>query len=62
LDARARPTPVGSFNITELGGSGSNGVNTVYFLDTTGKAGPNGTGLPAPGAQLLTTGLYPGSR
>jgi len=77
------PTPVGSFNITELGdkadkigkddnfrgltiynnvlyytkGSGGNGVNTVYFLDTTGKACPNGTGLPAPGAQLPTTGL-----
>jgi hypothetical protein len=77
------PTPVGSFNITELGdkadkigkddnfrgltiynnvlyytkGSGSNGVDTVYFLDTTGKACPNGTGLPAPGAQLPTTGL-----
>jgi hypothetical protein len=38
-------------------GSGSNGVDTVYFLDTTGKACPNGTGLPAPGAQLPTTGL-----
>jgi hypothetical protein len=60
------PTPVGSFNITQLGdkadkigkddnfrgltifnsvlyyskGSGSNGVNTLYFLDTTG------TGVP----------------
>src|SRR4029077_14556010 len=33
-------------------GSGSNGVNTVYFLDTTGKACPNGTGVPAAGAQL----------
>ena len=77
------PTPVGSFNITELGdkadkigkddnfrgltlyhnvlyytkGSGGNGVNTVYFLDTTGTACPNGVGLPAPGAQLPTTGL-----
>ena len=56
------PTPVGSFNVTQLGlkadktgkdnnfrgmtvynnviyftkGSGSNGVNTVYFIDTTG--------------------------
>jgi hypothetical protein len=38
-------------------GSGGNGVNTVYFLDTTGKACPNGTGLPAPDAQLPTTGL-----
>jgi hypothetical protein len=30
----------------------SNGVNTVYFLDTTGKACPKGTGLPQPGAAL----------
>ncbi len=77
------PTPVGSFNITELGdkadkigkddnfrglaiynnvlyytkGSGGNGVNTVYFLDTTGKACPNGVGLPAAGAQLPTSPL-----
>jgi hypothetical protein len=77
------PTPVGSFNITQLGekpdkigkddnfrglaiynnvlyytkGSGGNGVNTVYFLDTTGKACPNGVGLPAAGAQLPTAGL-----
>ncbi len=27
-------------------GSGGNGVNTVYFLDTTGQACPNGVGLP----------------
>ena len=33
-------------------GSGGNGVNTVYFLDTTGSACPKGVGLPAPGAQL----------
>jgi len=33
-------------------GSGGNGVNTVYFLDTTGHACPNGTGVPAAGAQL----------
>ncbi len=72
------PTPVGSFNITELGlphdkigkdnnfrgetifdnvlyytkGSGGNGVNTVYFVDTTGHACPNGVGLPVPGAAL----------
>ena len=77
------PTPVGSFNITQLGdkpdkigkddnfrglaiynnvlyytkGSGGNGVNTVYFLDTTGTACPNGVGVPVPGAQLPTTGL-----
>jgi hypothetical protein len=72
------PTPVGSFNVTQLGdkadkigkdtnfrgltifnnvvyytkGSGSNGVNTVYFLDTTGKACPAGVGLPAANAKL----------
>ena len=28
-------------------GSGSNGVDTVYFVDTTGKACPNGVGVPA---------------
>jgi hypothetical protein len=33
-------------------GSGSNGVNTVYFVDTSGKACPNGVGVPAPGATL----------
>jgi hypothetical protein len=38
-------------------GSGGNGVNTVYFLDTTGTACPNGVGLPVPGAPLPTTGL-----
>ena len=74
------PTPVGSFNITELGlahdkigkdnnfrgetvfdnvlyytkGSGGNGVNTVYFVDTTGHACPNGVGLPVAGAALPT--------
>jgi len=36
-------------------GSGGNGVNTVYFIDTTGTACPNGTGLPAPGAALPTS-------
>ncbi len=42
-------------------GSGSNGVNTVYFVDTTGfdsngnpLACPNGTGLPRPSAALPT--------
>jgi len=81
--AAGTPTPVGSFNVTQLGdkadkigkddnfrglaiynnvlyytkGSGSNGVNTVYFLDTTGQACPNGTGLPAAGAQLPTSPL-----
>jgi len=76
-----QPTPLGSFNITQLGdpldkstkdnnyrgiainnnviyytkGSGGNGVNTVYFVDTTGNACPNGIGLPEPGAQLPTS-------
>ena len=37
-------------------GSGSNGINTVYFLDTTGKACPGtGVGLPQPGATLPTS-------
>lgn len=77
------PTPVASFNVTELKdkadkigkddnfrgmtvfhnvvyytkGSGGNGVNTVYFVDTTGTACPNGTGLPVPGAKLPTSQL-----
>jgi hypothetical protein len=38
-------------------GSGSNGVNTVYFLDTTGKACPDGAGFPQPDAKLPTTAL-----
>jgi len=33
-------------------GSGGNGVNTVYFIDTSGHACPNGVGLPVPGATL----------
>lgn len=78
--APGAPTPVGNFNITQLGnaadksakddnfrgltlsnnvlynskGSGGNGVNTVYFLDTTGTACPNGVGLPSPTATLPT--------
>ena len=80
-----QPTPVGSFNITELPGvtkadkvgkddnfrglalynnvlyytkgSGGNGVDTVYFLDTTGTACPNGVGLPVAGAPLPTTDI-----
>jgi hypothetical protein len=85
------PTPVGSFNITQLGqkadkvgkdtnfrgltifndvvyttkGSGSNGVNTVYFIDTTGfdangkpLACPNGVGVPGAGAKLPTTPIF----
>ena len=38
-------------------GSGSNGVNTVYFIDTTGKACPNGVGVPVAGAALPTEPL-----
>jgi hypothetical protein len=38
-------------------GSGSNGVNTVYFVDTTGTACPNGVGVPVLGASLPTTPL-----
>ena len=36
-------------------GSGGNGVDTVYFVDTTGKACPTGIGLPEPGAPLPTS-------
>jgi hypothetical protein len=35
-------------------GSGSNGVNTVYFLNTTGAACPSGSGLPSTTASLPT--------
>ncbi len=38
-------------------GSGSNGVNTVYFVDTTGRACPSGVGVPAAGAALPTEPL-----
>lgn len=38
-------------------GSGSNGVNTVYFVDTTGTACPTGVGLPVAGAKLPTSAL-----
>ena len=39
-------------------GSGSNGVNTVYFIDTTGTACPGtGIGLPVANAPLPTTDL-----
>jgi hypothetical protein len=40
-------------------GSGSNGVNTVYFVDTTGSVctDTNGVGLPAPGASLPASPL-----
>lgn len=35
-------------------GSGSNGVDTVYFVDTTGTACPAGVGTPVPGAPMPT--------
>jgi hypothetical protein len=38
-------------------GSGSNGVDSVYFLDTTGTACPDGVGLPVAGAKLPTSGI-----
>ena len=38
-------------------GSGGNGVNTVYFVDTTGTACPNGVGLPSDSAPLPIAGL-----
>lgn len=38
-------------------GSGGNGVNTVYFVDTTGKACPKGVGVPAAGAPLPASPL-----
>ena len=37
-------------------GSGGNGVDTVYFVDTTGTACPNGVGTPVPGAPQPATG------
>ncbi|RKR75668.1 hypothetical protein [Frondihabitans australicus] len=36
-------------------GSGSNGVDTIYFIDTTGKACPTGVGTPIRGAAAPTT-------
>jgi hypothetical protein len=85
------PTPVASFNVSQLAGvpastdkvgkddnfrgmtlfnnvlyvtkgSGSNGVNTVYFVDTTGTACPStsatpGIGLPVPNAPLPSTSI-----
>ena len=83
LQVPGLPTPVASFNVTQLGdpadklgkddnfrgltifnnvvyftkGSGGNGVNTVYFIDTTGNACPTGYGLPSKNAKLPTTPL-----
>jgi hypothetical protein len=39
-------------------GSGGNGVDTIYFVDTTGKACPSGFGLPEPGASPPTTSNF----
>jgi len=36
-------------------GSGSNGIDTIYFVDTTGTACPQGVGLPVAGAPLPTS-------
>lgn len=41
-------------------GSGGKGISTVYFVDTTGKACPNGYGVPQPGAPLPTAPLGEG--
>ena len=38
-------------------GSGGNGDNTVYFVDTTGSACPNGSGVPSSAATLPTEPL-----
>lgn len=38
-------------------GSGGNGVNTVYFVDTTGTACTNGVGVPVARAPLPTSAL-----
>ncbi|HYB91431.1 MAG TPA: hypothetical protein VEC38_10330, partial [Candidatus Binataceae bacterium] len=38
-------------------GSGGNGINTVYFIDTTGSACPKGVGLPSSSATLPTSPL-----
>jgi len=77
------PTPVASFNITELGlthdkigkdtnfrgltifnhvlyyskGSGGNGVNTVYFVDTTGMACQKTSATPGVGLPLSAASL-----
>lgn len=40
-------------------GSGSNGVNTVYFVDTTGSACTNGVGLPSTNSPSLPAAGIP---
>ena len=92
IQSPGNPTPVGSFNITQLGlkhdkigkdnnfrglrifnnviyltkGSGGNGINTVYFIDSTSTVCqdydsvnmvPHGIGLPVAGAALPTSPL-----
>ncbi len=78
------PTPLGNFNVTQLGlaadksakdnnfrgltldngvifmtkGSGSNGVDTVYFLDTTGAGCKGGVGVPSIGATLPSASTW----
>ena len=79
------PTPLGNFNVTQLGvaadksakdnnfrgltvsnyviymtkGSGSNGVDTVYFLDPTGTACPQGgVGIPSNAATLPSASTW----
>jgi hypothetical protein len=39
-------------------GSGGNGIDTAYFIDTTGTACPSGVGLPVKGAPLPTAISY----
>jgi hypothetical protein len=87
-DPSTTPTPVGSFNINQLGdavdksakddnfqgitvygnvlyftkGSGGNGIDSVYFVDTTGKACPTGgVGLPQASTSASRT-LCPATR
>jgi hypothetical protein len=42
-------------------GSGSNGMNTVYFVDTTGQACPAGTGVPSASASLPSLATWTSS-
>jgi hypothetical protein len=80
------PTPVSSFNVTQLGlsadkigkdtnfrgltifnnvvyttkGSGGNGINTVYFIDTTGSGSPGNPPTIPPGNPPACSGSTPG--
>lgn len=42
-------------------GSGGKGINSIYFVDTTGKACPGGVGVPRAGAQLPTEPIGDGN-